>query len=122
LSSNTQVTSSNTVINLGSLTLTPGTYIVNLYGLSSGTGVTKASISLSDTSTQLNDDVKNGYLIAGWSTNALDMMHCSGVITISSSRTYYLNALLISASLGTNYTAWVANKCGVTATRITQIA
>ena len=120
LASNTQVVSgeSFTVKNLGSLTLSAGTYLLHVHGQSSGAGQTKAEIALSNNSTSLPYDPKNGYPYAAWSTNYVDLLSASCVVTISSSTTFYLNARLISASLSTEFTCWVANKCGVTATRL----
>ena len=120
LAANTQITTSNTIQNLGSLTLAAGTYLLQVYGQASGTGLTRTEIWLDPTSAAISaNNRKNGYPYDN-RTQTVDyhFLQATTVITLASSTTLYLNGRAISTQLGVNFTCWVANDTGVTATKL----
>ena len=119
LATNTQITTSNVVQNLGSITLAVGTYLLQVYGTASGTGLTRTEISLDPTSTVISINQQNGYPYDNRFQNIdFHYLQATTVITLASSTTLYLNGRAFSTQLGVNFTCWVANKTGVTATKL----
>ena len=119
LATNTQITTSNVVQNLGSITLAAGTYLLQVYGQASGTGLTRTEISLDPTSTVISNNRKNGYPYDNRFQNVdFQYLQATTVITLASSTTLYLNGRAVSTQLGVNFTCWVANDTGVTATKL----
>ena len=119
LATNTQITTSNVVQNLGSITLAAGTYLLQVYGQASGTGLTRTEISLDPTSTVISNNRKNGYPYDNRFQNIdFQYLQATTVITLASSTTLYLNGRAVSTQLGVNFTCWVANDTGVTATKL----
>ena len=120
LAANTQITTSNTIQNLGSITLAAGTYLLQVYGEASGPGLTETEIWLDPTSAAISaNNRKNGYPYdERTQTAAFQYLQATTVITLASSTTLYLNGRAISTQLGVNFTCWVANDTGVTATKL----
>jgi hypothetical protein len=109
---------SGAIKNLGSLTLQAGTYLLNIHGELGGTA-NETQIGLGSSPTTLNKDPKNGYI---WQTakqdiNGLFHENLSGVVVLTSQRTYYLNASAILTNTVVT-TGWTANKTGFVATRL----
>jgi hypothetical protein len=109
---------SGAIKNLGSLTLQAGTYLLNIHGELGGTA-NETQIGLGSSPTTLNKDPKNGYI---WQTAKQDINgffheNLSGVVVLTSQRTYYLNASAILTNTVVT-TGWTANKTGFVATRL----
>jgi hypothetical protein len=120
LATNTQITTSNTIQNLGSITLAVGTYLLQVYGQASGTGLTQTEIWLDPTSAAISaNGRKNGYPYDNRTqTASFQYLQATTVVTLASSTTLYLNGRAFSTQLGVNFTCWVANDTGVTATKL----